>query len=330
MQNLQPFEEIHIPEPPAVEPYEKFRGAGVYADLLLDHTFKKAFDPDTQNKACLVELLNAVLEGEIESPIADVKSRDKEVRNGSNENRVSVFDLHCTDERNRRFIVEVQIAKQENIVNRAIFYAAQDIVAQGERGVGYRYSLDPVVTVVFMEFECFGDGRFLRTARLREGDGTDVSRTLLFAFVELPKFKKTEGELESTLDRGLFALKNIKRLREMPESYAGTPFELLFSVSKLSRLTKEEQKMIDLEQKRKWDEYAIRDYAVKTGIEEGRKEGIKEGIKEGLEKGRAEGRKVGERKASFKIAKALIEKGISPEIVQSTTGLSAEELRELT
>ena len=167
-------------------------------------------------------------------------------------------------------------------------------------------------------------------ARLREGDRTDVSRTLLFAFVELPKFKKTEGELESALDRGLFALKNIKRLREMPESYAGTPFELLFSVSKLSRLTKEEQKMIDLEQKRKWDEYAIRDYAVKTGIEEGRKEGIKEGLEKGLEKGRAEGRKVGERKASFKIAKALIEKGISPEIVQSTTGLSAEELRELT
>ena len=38
-------------------------------------------------------------------------------------------------------------------------------------------------------------------ARLREGDRTDVSRTLLFAFVELPKFKKTEGELESALDR---------------------------------------------------------------------------------------------------------------------------------
>ena len=308
-----------------VEPYDSFRGAGVYADLLLDHTFKKAFSPDTRNKACLIELLNAVLEGELDGPIADVQSRDKEMRGGSSESRVSVFDLHCVDEVGRRFIVEVQIAKQENIVNRAIFYAAQDIVAQGERGVGYRYSLDPVVTVVFMEFECFGDGRFLRTARLREGDGTDVSRTLLFAFVELPKFKKTEGELESTLDRGLFALKNIKRLREMPESYAGTPFELLFSVSKLSRLTKEEQKMIDLEQKRKWDEYAIRDYAVKTGIEEGRKEGLEKGLKKGLEKGRAEGRK----EASDEIAKRLLAQGFPLAAIASATRLSAEELERL-
>ncbi len=322
IQKTQDFEDLPTSEAPSVEPYDSFRGAGVYADLLLDRTFKKAFDPDSPaNKKCLVALLNAVLEGELESPILDVRSRDKEIRSGSNGNRTSIFDLHCTDESGRRFIVEVQIAKQANIVNRAVFYAAQDIVAQGERGDGYRYSLDPVVTVVIMEFECFGDRRCQRTARLREGDGTEVSRTILFAFVELPKFGKTEDELESTLDRGLFALKNIKRLRAMPASYAGTPFEPLFSVSKLSRLTKEEQKMIDLEQKRKWDEYAIRDYAVKTGIEEGLAQGLEKGLAQGLEKG--------ERIASIKIAKALLAKGISPDIVLSATGLSTAVLRKL-
>ena len=41
--------------------YEEFKGAGVYADLLLDRTFKKAFNPDTQNKVCLMALLNAIL-----------------------------------------------------------------------------------------------------------------------------------------------------------------------------------------------------------------------------------------------------------------------------
>ena len=42
MQNIQdtkPFEDIHIPEPPEIEPFDTFQGAGVYADLLLDHTF---------------------------------------------------------------------------------------------------------------------------------------------------------------------------------------------------------------------------------------------------------------------------------------------------
>ena len=58
--------------------FEEYKGAGVFADLLLDRTFKKAFNPDTQNKVCLIALLNAVLEGEIASPIVDVQSRNKE------------------------------------------------------------------------------------------------------------------------------------------------------------------------------------------------------------------------------------------------------------
>ncbi len=309
--------DISKEESPRIEPFEKFRGAGVYADLLLDVTFKKAFNPDTQNKKCLIALLNAVLEGELESPISDVKSRDKECRDGSNENRISVFDLYCIDERNRRFIIEVQIAKQENIVNRAIFYAAQSIVSQGERGIRYKYSLDPVVTVIFMEFEIFDDKECLHRAKLRDSDGTAISKTLLFAFIELPKFRKTERELASTLDRGLFALKNIKKLREMPESYAGTPFELLFSVSKLSRLTKEEQKMIDLEQMRKWDEYAIQDYAIKTGLEKG----LAKGLEQGLEKGRKE--------ACAEIAQKLLAQGFPLTAIASATGLSETELRQL-
>lgn len=93
--------------------FEEYKGAGVFADLLLDRTFKKAFNPDTQNKVCLIALLNAVLEGEIASPIVDVQSRNKEYSDGSNENRTSVFDLHCIDSAQRRFIIEVQILFQK-------------------------------------------------------------------------------------------------------------------------------------------------------------------------------------------------------------------------
>lgn len=302
---------------PPLDPYEKFRGAGVYADLLLDVTFKKAFNPDSPNKICLIELLNAVLEGEIESPVTDVKSRDKEIRNGSNENRTSIFDLYCIDQLRRRFVVEVQIARQTNILKRAAFYTAQAIVAQGARGRNFGYDFDPVVTVVFMDFNAFDGDAYVRHMRLRDSDGSKVPLLFHYTFVELSKFRKTLGELSSTLDRGLFALKNIQRLREMPESYMGTPFELLFSESKLSRLTKEEQKMIDMEQMRKWDEYAIRSYAIKSGREEG------------FAEGRAEGRKEGERDSAFKIAKNLLAQGFPLTAIASATGLSAVELQKL-
>ena len=313
--------DMHKEKWPRLEPYEKFRGAGVYADLLLDVTFKKAFNPDSPNKACLIELLNAVLDGEIESPVTDVHSRDKEIRSGSNENRTSVFDLYCVDQSRRRFVVEVQIARQSNILKRAAFYTSQAIAAQGTRGRGFDYDFDPVLTVVLMDFRAFDDDSYIRHIKPHDSCGTKLPLLFHYTFVELPKFKKTLGELTSPLDRGLFALKNIRRLREMPEPYAGTPFELLFSESKLSRLTKEEQKMIDMEQMRKWDEYAIRSYAIKSG----REEGLAEGLAQGREEGLAEGRK----EASCEIAKAFLAKGIPLDVVASATGLSIEELQKL-
>jgi predicted transposase/invertase (TIGR01784 family) len=244
-----------------VDNYEDYKGSGVYADLLLDLTFKKAFNPDTQNKVCLIELLNALLEGEIDEPIEDVQSRNKEYNDGSNESRTTIFDLHCVDSKNRKFIIEVQIAKQENIVNRAIYYASQTVVSQGDRGRGYKYGLDPVITVVFMEFSVFDEqDKYLRKAMLREKDGTRISRTLNFVFVELPKFRKKLEELETNLDKCLYALCHIKELRKMPSTYTGSSFELLFRTAELAKFSKEEQKMIDAAQKAKWDAYAIQSY----------------------------------------------------------------------
>ena len=256
--------------------FEEYKGAGVFADLLLDRTFKKAFNPDSQNKVCLIALLNAVLEGEIASPIVDVQSRNKEYSDGSNENRTTVFDLHCIDTAQRRFIIEVQILYQENIVNRAIYYASQMIIAQGERGQKYSYELSPVVTVVFMEFNVFADDRYIRRAKLREVNGVSISNTLNFAFVELPKFNKPLDKLETTLDMGLYALKNMKNMTQMPKQYENSVFARLFSTAKLAKLSKEEQQMIDEAQKAKWDEYAIHKAAIDTGMRYGRNQKARE------------------------------------------------------
>ena len=261
--------------------YEEYKGAGVFADLLTDRTFKKAFNPDTKNKVCLIALLNAVLEGEISSPIVDVQSRDKEFNDGSNENRTTVFDLYCIDSAQRRFIIEVQLLMQENIVNRAIYYASQTVIAQGERGQKYNYELKPVVTVVFMEFNVFVDDRYIRRAKLREINGASVSEVLSFAFVELPKFNKPLDQLETTLDRGLYALKNMKNMTQMPKQYANTAFELLFSSAFLAKLSKEEQKMIDEAQKAKWDEYAINKAALDRGRNQKAREVAKDLLVEG-------------------------------------------------
>ena len=313
--------------------FEEYKGAGVYADLLLDRTFKKAFNPDTQNKVCLIALLNAILEGEIASPIVDVQSRDKEFNDGSNENRTTVFDLYCIDSAQRRFIIEVQILFQENIVNRSIYYASQTIVAQGERGKDYKYELSPVITVVIMEFNIFNDDRYVRRAKLREGNGACISDTLSFAFVELPKFKKPLDELETTLDKGLYALKNMKNLTKMPKQYAESAFELLFPVAELAKLSKEEQKMIDEAQKAKWDNYAIKQAAIdsgmKQGMEMGLQQGLQQGLQKGLQKGLQQGLQQGKEQTIRELAKKMKAKNMPVEEIMEFTGLTEEEVNAL-
>ena len=67
--------------------------------------------------------------------------------------------------------------------------------------------------------------------------------------------------------------------------------------------------MISAEQKDKWDNLSTHDCAIKTGISIG------------IAKGEAS--------AFHKVAKALLSKGVSLNIVEASTGLSAAELQKL-
>ena len=228
--------------------YEEFKGAGVYADLLLDRTFKKAFNPDTQNKVCLMALF---------------------------------------------------------------------------------YELSPIITVVIMEFNIFDDDRYIRRAKLREVNGSCISDTLCFAFVELLKFKKPLDELETVLDKGLYALKNMKNLTQMPKQYAKSAFELLFPVAEMAKLSKEEQKMIDEAQKAKWDAYAIEQFAIETGLQKGMEKGLKQGMEKGMQQGLQKGLEKGLEKAAREIAKKLKARNRPISEIVEDTGLSEEEIKAL-
>ena len=66
------------------------------------------------------------------------------------------------------------------------------------------------------------------------------------------------------------------------------------------------------------------------GREEGREEGRAEGREEGREEGRAEGREEGARNQSIAIAKEMIKMNLDKSIIKRATGLTDEELDNLT
>ena len=70
------------------------------------------------------------------------------------------------------------------------------------------------------------------------------------------------------------------------------------------------------------------------GLEKGRAEGIEKGRAEGIEKGRAQGKEEGLAegmvKGKIEIAKTMLAKGMSVEMIAEITGLTVEEITKTT
>ena len=140
---------------------------------------------------------------------------------------------------------------------------------------------------------------------------------LTFIYLEMPKFNKTEEELDGMLDKWLFVLKNLTRLFDRPASLQERVFEKLFKQAEIARFTPDE--VMEYEDSLK----VYRD--LKNSMDTSYMKGVVAGRAEGREEGRAEGR-VEERIANARKMKGL---SISPDIIAQITGLSAEEIDHL-
>ncbi|MDR1291606.1 MAG: Rpn family recombination-promoting nuclease/putative transposase, partial [Planctomycetaceae bacterium] len=60
--------------------------------------------------------------------------------------------------------------------------------------------------------------------------------------IELPKFTKTENELETVMDKWFYSLKNMEKLPERPEKLNEKIFDELYENAKITRLKKEDMK----------------------------------------------------------------------------------------
>ena len=94
--------------------------------------------------------------------------------------------------------------------------------------------------VLFDEFEEDKEQVIEYVHLVRERTKTLYSNKLKFVFVELPKFRKTEEELETRFDIWMFILKNLYKLKERPALIQGKIFEKLFELAEIKRLTKKD------------------------------------------------------------------------------------------
>lgn len=137
---------------------------------------------------------------------------------------------------------------------------------------------------------------------------------LTFVYLEMPKFNKTEDELETMFDKWLFVLRNLSSLLERPRALQNRVFDRLFEAAEIAKFSKTElsEYWDSLKIFRDW--YSVISTAERKGREEGKAEGLEEGAK----------------KANLNNARNLKKLGVAVNIISQATGLTSEEIDQIT
>ncbi|MCQ2191323.1 MAG: Rpn family recombination-promoting nuclease/putative transposase [Paludibacteraceae bacterium] len=304
-----------------------------YINFYTDFAFKKIFGTEA-NKDLLISFLNGLFNLEGDEAIEDVTYLNTEQLGENAFDRRAIYDVYCKTGKGERFIVEMQKALQDSFRDRALYYssfAVRDQGVKGSRSRPWDYRLAPVYVVGVLNFEMQGSNpdRYITHVKLKDDDNQVFSENLNFVFLEMPKFNKTENELDTFCDKWLFVLKNLYKLENCPAALTEGIFRKLFEVAEIASYSTNERSVYEESLKNLWDLNNCLETAERKGKEVGREEGRAEGRAEGeaigLEKGRAEG----EYAKSMEHAKKMKAKGFSLQEIAEITELKIEEIEKL-
>lgn len=295
-----------------------------YINPLTDFGFKKLFGTEP-NKILLIDFLNQILPEK--HRIRDLSySRNEQL--GLNElDRKAIFDLYCIGESGERFIVEMQKAKQNFFKDRSVYYASFPIQEQARKGE-WDFELEPVYSVGILDFifdDHKSDAELLHTVELKNQRCEVFYDKLKFIYIELPKFRKHESELETQFDKWLYVFRHLSNLQDRPPKLQDRVFQKLFEAAEIARFSPEERDAYENSLKYYRDLKNVVDTSREEGILEGIEKGIEQGIEQGIEKGIEQGME----KRNLEIARKMKGKGMPNAEISELTGLSDDEINAL-
>ncbi len=274
-----------------------------------DFAFKRIFGSE-RSKAILLSFLNAILGLKSPYRIADLTILDPYLAPKIRGIKDTYLDVRARDERGKSYIIEMQVLNVAGFEKRVLYNACKAYAGQIERGEDYHLLTD-VIAITLTDFVMFEElPEVVNKFRLRAEAGRVYSDDLELVFGELPKFTKTEDELETVLDRWFFFLKYAGSLEAVPEPLRDEP-EIVqaFQIANKAGLTPRELE----DQERR--EIFIQDQRGAIQLAEQR----------GVERGRREG----QREERLRIARALLDVVADAGVIAEKTGLSRNEVERL-
>ena len=168
--------------------------------------FKRIFGNE-QHKEVLISFLNSVLDLRGERQVVEVQLADPFQVPRLQQFKHSILDISATCQSGRKFIVEMQVERQRLFHKRALYYSSKAYVEQLASGIDYP-ELKQVYFIGVLNFNFTDSSSYLSRHMIL--DAATHERRISdfeFCFIELPKFAKHEGELQSIIDKWIFFLK---------------------------------------------------------------------------------------------------------------------------
>jgi len=213
-----------------------------------------------------------------------------------------VLDVRARLQNGTMVNIEVQLRNQYNIDRRSLFYFSKEYTSELEAGDDY-IELPNVISINIIDYDFPKTKDFHSCFRLREDSERDIILTdaLEIHFINMVKYRKQSKNkqgLDNPLCRWLVWF-NKKSSPEILEEVVKMDAAIMNADTRMTSLTKDQEAM-DTYRRMQMAEYDRR----------------------------AEIR-YAEDKRDKKIARNLLAEGLTPELIQKTTGLSLEEIAKL-
>ncbi|MCS7019154.1 MAG: Rpn family recombination-promoting nuclease/putative transposase [Cytophagales bacterium] len=278
-----------------------------YINPFTEYGFKRLFGEAT-SKELPLDFLNELLQQE-QGRITSLTYLKTDRLGSGEENRRTVFDLYCENERGKKFFVELQKNKQKFFKDRTVYYSTFPIGEQAQRSSDRNFELHAVYMVAILDF-VFDEDKAAKDKFCYNVKLTDIATCndkLTFIYLEMPKFTKSLHQLTSRFDKWMYVLRNLNKLDRVPEELREGILVKLFELAEIAQFNRE--KGATYEENLKL--YRDLKHALDIAREEGRAEGIAKVIE-----------------LVFMVI-SLFKSGKSVEEIATQTGMKAEQIAQI-
>lgn len=234
------------------------------------------------------------------------------------DDKMGILDIKATADNNSVFDIEMQIAKNQNIADRILWYWSNLYDNSINKGEDY-IKTKKAIAILIADFELSNLNKipkFHTSWHIREDEFSEIILTekLELHIIELKKLEVNNNQNEKQ-KKLIKWLKFILNPNEMEDFDMNEDEDIKAAKKVLNQISQDEQER---------EKARLRDKYVRE-MNSSRNEGYVAGKAEGL----LEGKKEGSVSEKTKIAKIMLQEGSSIEFIKKCTGLTEEEIKKI-